>query len=107
MTHSITTVYVPTVRLSDPDVRDAIATLRWIARGMTSTEHVGSWFGGTVPNLQELKLEPITTLAFITEHRGASVDTFHSVLDRLVSVLKSLGEQSVLITSSNTVATFR
>ena len=103
MTHSIHTIYIPTAKLSEPDIRDAVSTLRWITGGMTSSEHSGSWFD----DKHHLFEEPITTLAFITAHFGPDVDTFLSVLDRLVEVLKASGEQSVLITSSNTVATFK
>lgn len=107
MTHSITTVYIPTAKLELPDVRDAISTLRWIVGGMTRSEHVGSWLSDTPPYKGSIIEEPITTLEFITEHHSPKVDTFLSVIDRLVVALRESGEESVLITSSNTVASFK
>lgn len=103
MTHSQVTIYIPTAKVDTPDVRDTLATLRWIIGGMTRAHSVGSWFDEN----HQLIEEPITTLTFITEHHSPKVTTFMSVLNRLVEILKASGEESVLITSANTVASFK
>lgn len=104
MTHSLVTVYIPTAKLSDPDVRDAVNTLRWIARGMTSQTAEGSWLSDSD---NQVIVEPVTLLSFITAHYGDNVTSFLAVVDRLVEILKATGEESVLVTSANTVASFK
>ena len=87
------TLYVPTVRLDDPDVRDGVDTLRWIAGGRTDSVVTGSWLSAA-----GMISEPITRFEYLLpDDDPPKLRAFDAKLSNVAGVLRQLGEESVLV----------
>ena len=89
------TLYVPTAHVDNPDVRDGVDTLRWIAGGRTDSVAAGSWLSETAGMISE----PITRFEYLLPNDSGDpkVRTFDAKLSNVANVLKHLGEESVLV----------
>jgi len=87
------TVYVPDSRLDTVDVRSKLATLRWMVGGMTEIKATGSWIGE-----RDTVVEPVTLVQFIlNEDTGPKTSILKAHIRDLCEILKSQGEESVLL----------
>lgn len=97
-----TTIYVPSSRRNDPDVRDLISTLRWQAGGMTETQSTGSWVSNG-----EVITEPVCLVSYLIDANQATrFAVFNVTVERLAIHLKALGEESVLLEYADVVTSF-
>lgn len=96
------TVYVPTSKFTNPDVRDGVNTLRWIAGGMGMSEIDGSWISET----DGLVVEKVTKFEYMLEEGTPKRAQFGITLGNLIDTLKATGEESVLVTTVKIFAAF-
>ena len=89
------TLYVPTSHVDDPNVRDGVDTLRWIAGGRTDSEVAGWWLSETAGMVSE----SITRFEYLlpSDSIDPKVRTFVAKLASMAHTLKQLGEESVLV----------